>query len=155
MRRVPSLLLFLLLLAGCSVKSYPVTTIGMEPTVIAGSRVLVNTSYYRKNPVRRFDLVVVKEPDEWTKDSIRRVVGLGGETLQIQSGKVLVNGKELKETFSFISSSKNFGPITIPEGRFFVMGDNRPAAYDSTGWREPTIGKDDMAGKVIKIVGEK
>jgi signal peptidase I len=126
----------------------------MEPTIKAGSRVLVDTSYYTRNPVKRFDIVVVKNLDGGPGWLVRRVIGLGGETIWIQSGKVFVNGKEIKEDFSFIPSINDFGPITIPQEQFFLLGDNRPDSIDSTSWKQPTVDKDAITGKVTKIVGK-
>ena len=123
----------------------------MEPTIKAGSHVLVNTAYYKKNPVQRFDLVVVKDRDEGTKKYIKRVVGLGSETIQIQAGKILVNGKELKEPFTSIPPTKEFGPLAIPTGQYFLLGDNRPNSLDSRNWKPPTVGQDAIVGKVVVV----
>ena len=154
MRRVPCLISCSLLLSGCSTKSFTVPTASMDPTIKAGSHVLVDTAYYTQNPVERFDVVVMKNPDGGAKKFVRRVIGLGGETIQIQSGKVLVNGKEMKEDFKFIPSRKNFGPITIPQDQFFLLGDNRPNSFDSASWKQPTVGNNAIIGKVTKVVGK-
>ena len=154
MRRVLCLISCSLLLNGCSTKSFTVPTASMEPTIKAGSHVLVDTAYYTQNPVERFDLVVVKNPDGGAREFVRRVIGLGGETIQIQAGKILVNGKELKENFNFIPSQKDFGPITIPQDQFFLLGDNRPGSFDSASWKQPTVGKNAVVGKVTKVVGK-
>lgn len=125
----------------------------MEPTIKAGSHVLVDTVYYTQNPIERFDMVVVKNPDGGAEEFVRRIIGLGGETIQIQSGKVLVNGKEMKKDFNFIPSKKDCGPIAIPQDQFFLLGDNRPDSFDSASWKQPTVGKNAIVGKVTKVVG--
>jgi len=96
----------------------------------------------------------VKNPDGGIEEFVRRVIGRGGETIQIQSGKVLVNGKELKEDFGTIPSQKDFGPLTISEGQFFLLGDNRPGSSDSASWKQPTVGNNAIVGKVTKIVAK-
>ena len=152
MQRVVLTLIGLVLLTGCSSKLFTVPSTSMEPTIKPGSLVFVDTACYKQNPVQRFDMVVVRDPDESANKYVKRVVGLGGEIIQIQSGKVFVDGKELKESFSFIPSKKDFGPLTIPPGQFFLLGDNRPVSFDSTSWRQATVGKDAILGKVGKIV---
>ena len=154
MQRIILAVIGLVLLTGCNPKSYTVPTASMEPTIKAGSHVLVDTAYYSQYPVERFDMVVVKNPDGGIEEFVRRVIGRGGETIQIQSGKVLVNGKELKEDFGTIPSQKDFGPLTISEGQFFLLGDNRPGSSDSASWKQPTVGNNAIVGKVTKIVAK-
>lgn len=94
-------------------------------------------SYYRENP-QRGDVIVFKPPiseDEF----IKRIIGLPGDTVMVLNGRVFVNDTELKEDYikidtnasAFLSEGKKY---TVPEGNYFVMGDNRPHSSDSRSW---------------------
>ena len=123
----------------------------MEPALKAGSRVKVDTGYYNDNPVQRFDVVIVKDPDDWDnqdKKYAKRVIGLSGETVQIKSGKVYINGKELIEPFKTVPADKDFGPFTVPDYCFFFLGDDRAHSYDSRHWKNIYVNQNHIIGKV-------
>lgn len=103
---------------------------------------------------KRGDIVVFKFPEDPTKDFIKRAVAVGGDTLEIIDKQVYVNGKlqdnpfavftdkmivppcnELQKSMGFDRCNKdNYGPVTVPDGKLFVMGDNRDHSYDSRFW---------------------
>jgi signal peptidase I len=103
---------------------------------------------------QRGDIVVFKFPEDPTKDFIKRAVALGGDTVEIINKQVYVNGKlqvnpfavftdkmivppcnELQKSMGFDRCNKdNYGPVTVPDGKLFVMGDNRDHSYDSRFW---------------------
>ena len=108
----------------------------METTLRIGDRVLVNKLSYKLHDVHRGDVVVFKRPPKETnteiKDLIKRVIGLPGESVQGRDCKVAVDGKELTEPY--VDEGKctsDFGPVTVPAGQVWVMGDNRPDSQDS------------------------
>jgi signal peptidase I len=78
-------------------------------------------------------------------DLIKRIIGLPGDTIQIQSGKVFVNGKSIAEPYLQERPDYNYGPVTIPQNQYFVLGDNRNHSYDSHLWgfllKENLIGR--------------
>jgi len=132
----------------------------MLPTIPLDSYVAWEKDAYATKDVKRFDLVMhtlpldetskrrgIKEDDRY----IFRIIGLGGEQIEIKSGRVLVNGRKLEEPFEKVESDDDFGPIVIPENEFFLLGDNRPESNDSRFWSRPTIGKERIVGKVVKI----
>jgi signal peptidase I len=122
------------------VQPYFIPSGSMEPTLKVGDKVLVNKLSYHLHGIHRGDVVVFKRPP-WDVDTannvtdlIKRVVGLPGETISASSGHVLINGQVLKEPWlakGATSYTANFGPVHIPAGRYFVMGDNRPDSSDS------------------------
>lgn len=140
---------------GCTagVKPFKIPTASMEPTIKHGSHVVADVAYYTHNPVQRFDIVVVKATDGKQK-YIKRVIGLGNETVQIQGGKVIVNGQTLKEPFKSMPSTNAFGPLTVPAGQYFLLGDNRSNSFDSRNWNPPTVGQDAIVGKVADVSKE-
>lgn len=106
----------------------------MEPTLHEGDLILVTK---RIEQLRRGDIVIFRYPGDPSKSFIKRVVGLPGEVIEIREGKVLVNGQYLQED-DLDSQLNRFPykgtPTRIPEGKYYVMGDNRDNSNDSRFW---------------------
>jgi signal peptidase I len=108
----------------------------MEPTLKIGDRVLVNKLSYDFHSVHRGDIVVFKKPandnSPGVTDLVKRVIGLPGETISATNGQVYINGHPLTEPWlprgDYTSA---FGPVQIPNGEYFMMGDNRGDSADS------------------------
>ena len=140
-----------------------VPTGNMEPTIKPGDYAAVNENYYSNRPVERFDIVMFRAaPENYPPEALnfdeetrylKRVIGLPGETLEVRGGRVYVNGAQLNEPFSFNRSDEeeSFGPISIPEGEYFLMGDNRPNSMDGRYWSKPTLSKRFILGKAVRI----
>lgn len=88
--------------------------------------------------VDRFDIVILDSPTEEGKQYIKRVIGLPGDTISSQDDVIYINDEPLSETYLSEETRQNntntidFAPLTIPEGEYFVMGDNRNHSFDST-----------------------
>jgi signal peptidase I len=121
----------------------------MEPTIKLGAFVQIDETYYSKNSIQRFDIVVVTDPDDKRSKYIKRIIGLGGERFEIKNGKIVVNGEPLKEPFVSIPPEEDFEPISVPSGEYFLLGDNRANSYDSRYWKKKTVNKDGIYAKVI------
>ena len=103
----------------------------MEPNLHSSQRVVVEKVTYRFfHGPRRGDIVVIDLPGQ-TEMLIKRVVGLPGETIEVRSGKVYIEGGQIDETWTIKPGGSNYGPQTIPPLHVFVMGDNRGASNDS------------------------
>lgn len=111
----------------------------MFPSFKDGEYIFTDKISYRIGEPRRGDVIVFKSPKNSDVDFIKRVIGLPGEKVKIKSGKVYVNDRILDES-SYLTSDVFTGPesflgenqeLTIPEGKYFVMGDNRPHSSDS------------------------
>jgi signal peptidase I len=119
----------------------------MEPTLHEGDQILVTK---RIEQLRRGDIVIFRYPGNPSKSFTKRVVGLPGELIEIRDGKVLVNGQDLQE--NYLDSQLNrfpyrAGPKRVPEGKCYVMGDNRDNSNDSRVWGP--LPKELIQGKVL------
>lgn len=123
----------------------------MEYTLSDGDNLIVDKISYRFHDPERFDIIVF--PYQYKEDTyyIKRIIGLPGETVQIDdNGTIYIDGEELKESYGR-EVIKNPGiaaePIKLGEGEYFVLGDNRNASSDS---REPSVGiikQEDIVGR--------
>jgi signal peptidase I len=124
------------------VQAFVIPSGSMLPTLRIGDYLLVNKFVYFFRPIRRGDIIVFKFPQDETRDFIKRVIGLPGEQLEIRGRQVFIDGKPLKEPYAVYSEPSQFGssvpyhlgPIVIPPGHLFMMGDNRDNSLDSRSW---------------------
>ena len=143
----------------------------MEPTLLVGDHILVNKFIYGiKIPFVHKTLIPIKEPGredvivfiypvDKSKDFIKRVIGLPGDTIEMTGEKIYINGEPFHdrhgvylETAHRKSNPGNpprFGPVTVPPGHVFVMGDNRDHSYDSRFWGFVSL--DAIKGKAFVI----
>src|ERR1700723_1744630 len=115
--------------------SQPVKVEGtsMTPLISDQERIFINKFVYRFEPIERGDVVVFWYPLDRSKSFIKRVVGLPGETIELRRGHLFIGDKELTESYvpaSFFDGS-SYGPLQIPAGSYFVMGDHRVSSNDS------------------------
>ncbi len=105
----------------------------MAPLISDQERIFINKIVYRFEPISRGDVVVFWYPLDHSKSFIKRVVGLPGETVDIRQGRVYVSGERLLEPYvpPQYYDAGNFGPVRVPEGEYFVMGDHRDSSNDS------------------------
>ena len=111
----------------------------MVPTLNVGDRVLVNKLSYRLHDVHRGDVIVFERPpgasrggEDEIKDLIKRVVAVGGDTIESRNQLVYVNGERVDESYLDSGTpTDNLPRQTVPEGHVFVMGDNRTNSEDS------------------------
>ncbi len=103
----------------------------MEPTLHDSERLFVNKLVYRFRPPARGDIIVFRYPRSPDRDFIKRVVAIGGETVEIVEGRVLVNGRFLEEEYGTIPDHTHYPRTEVPSGCLFVLGDNRRNSEDS------------------------
>ena len=123
----------------------------MENTIMTGDRIFGNRLAYLFDDPERFDIVIFKYPDDESQRFIKRVIGLPGETVEIREGKVYINGSDtpLDDSFTPETPVGNFGPYTVPEGCYFMLGDNRNNSRDSRMWDNPDVKKEKILGKAV------
>lgn len=123
------------LLIRVAVQNYRIEGSSMEPNFHNGEYLLVNKLAYRLGDFQRGDVVVFKYPGDTSKDYIKRVIGLPGDTVEIRQGILLVNGQEVNEPYDIMPMNFISEPPTVVEpGHLYVLGDNRPASSDTRDW---------------------
>ncbi len=145
-------LLIALLIKTFLFQAFYIPSESMVPTLKVGDRVLVNKLSYRLHDVNRGDLVVFKAPPgtetAQIRDLVKRVVGLPGETVEGRGGRIYIDGRRLAEPYLPAGvMSKDFGPEKVPDGRYFVLGDNRQFSKDSTYFH--SIKRSEIVGRVF------
>ncbi|GBF32969.1 signal peptidase I [Desulfocucumis palustris] len=121
----------------------------MLPTLQVGDRLLIEKLSYKLTDIERGDIVVFHPPatSEFKDDMIKRVIGLPGDTVEINEGTVFINGKPLDEPYEMEKPADDFSPHKVPPGNIFVMGDNRNKSYDSRFWG--TVPVNLVVGKAV------
>jgi len=164
-------LILALVIRAFVVEAFKIPSGSMEPTLEIGDHLLVNKFIYGiripftsihlfpwKSP-QRGDVIVFIFPLEPEKDFIKRVIGIGGDTVSIVNKKLYINGVEVpdphavyRKDMALLGDNQkldNFGPVTVPEGSLFVMGDNRDQSFDSRFWGFVPL--KDVLGKAFTI----
>lgn len=103
----------------------------MSPTLKHGEYYLVNKYLYHFTPPKRGEIVAFRETPYASEGYVKRVIGLGEETLTLQGGDVFVNGQRLIEPYVIGKTYPDMGPIRLKKDTYFLMGDNRLDSYDS------------------------
>jgi signal peptidase I len=126
-------------------ENYRVLGHSMDPTLENNQFLVVNKLGYRLSEPVRGDIIVFRDPRSDERKLIKRVIGLPGEMLEIQDGRVFINGQPLDEPYVANPSRYSQEATPIPEGMYFVLGDNRNNSSDSHNWgtleRERVVGK--------------
>jgi signal peptidase I len=119
-------------------ESYTIDGSCMEPTTFTGQRVFVWKLSYLFSEPDRGDIIVFRYPLDPSRDYIKRVIALPGETVALRGGAVYINGEKLDESSYPITVDlrryPDYAERLVPEGHCFVMGDNRPESEDSRVW---------------------
>jgi len=140
-------------------QAFKIPTGSMEPNLLVGDHLIVNKAVFSpsatgleraimpRRDIKRGEVVVFKFPKDPSRDFIKRVIGLPGDQIELRRKKVYVNGQALDEPYAhFIAPlspesdrrssdlREEYGPVTVPSGQYFVMGDNRDNSEDSRFW---------------------
>ncbi|MGF1523123.1 MAG: signal peptidase I [Leptolyngbyaceae cyanobacterium] len=125
----------------------------MEPTLEINDRLVVEKVSYHFNPPERGDIVVFRPPESLFKPGqrrdafIKRIIGLPGDTVEIADGTVFVNDEALTEDYIKEQPLSDWGPETVPDGFYLVLGDNRNSSFDSRSWG--FVAQEDIIGKAV------
>jgi signal peptidase I len=140
------LALVLVVAAGCT-RQLNISGHAMEPTLMDGEKVPASRAV---GTLARGDIVGFRYPQDESKSFVKRIIGLPGEQIRSANGKILINDKPLDEPYVVETNrlADSWGPITIPEGKYFMMGDNRGNSSDSRSWG--LVGRDAIWAKIIR-----
>jgi signal peptidase I len=149
------------------VQAFKIPSGSMLDTLLIGDHLLVNKFLYGTRipftdkvilPIEEpadGDVIVFEFPEDTSKDFIKRIIGAPGDVLEMKDKVVYRNGQKLDEPYvkhtdpNIQARRDNFGPITVPPGKYFAMGDNRDESYDSRFWG--FVDKDKIHGKAWVI----
>ncbi len=120
-----------LLIAAFFVRLPQVSGLSMEPHILSGEYVLINTFAYRLGQPRRGEIVAFRHEGDARAIFIKRVVGLPGDRVRIARGQVFLNGSRLDEPYVQHADDRSFAETTVPAASVYVLGDNRAESEDS------------------------
>jgi signal peptidase I len=138
-------------------QAYFIPSASMEPTLAIDDRLIVDKLSYRFAAPKRGDVVVFTPPDAAAKCTnantppkdvyIKRTIGLPGEQVAVQSGKVLINGQQIDENYLKDSPNYEMAPVTVPQNQYLVLGDNRNNSCDGHYWG--FVPSENIVGKAV------
>jgi signal peptidase I len=117
----------------------------MEPTLHTNEYLLVEKISYRLHQPRRGDVVVFKYPRDEQENFIKRVIAIPGDTVEIVSGRVSINGQPIVEPYLLQLPRESMAATEIPDGKLFVLGDNRLNSNDSRAFG--MVSMDEVVGR--------
>lgn len=128
-----ALALGLLFVESCGALRVDVVGESMAPTLKNGDRALARRDF---TDLARGDIVGFRYPKDESKSFVQRIIGQPGDRIEMKDGRVTVNDRPLEEPYVAEAnrSQDSWGPVTIPAGQYFVMGDNRRNSSDSRSW---------------------
>jgi len=133
------------------VELYMVEGPSMRPTLVNGERLVVNKFIYRLKQPEKGDIVVFRYPRDPSRDFIKRVIGVAGDTIEVKDGKVFLNGQLLNESYILERTRGSYPAATIPVGHIFVMGDNRNNSEDSRFRDVGFVSLEMLKGKAVMV----
>ena len=133
------------------VASALVVSSSMENTIMTDSRVMGLRVAYVFHEPNRFDIILFNPPDDETSiPYVKRIIGLPNEKVEIINGKVYINDSDIPLDDSFVMENArgSYGPYTVPENCYFVLGDNRNGSNDSRHWINKFVPRDNIQGRI-------
>ena len=146
-------LLLALVIRTFIVQAFKIPSESMLSTLLVGDQLLASkfaygvkipfthTFIYRGPDPERGDIVIFEYPEDPSTDFIKRIIGVPGDTIEVRDKQLYRNGEAVKEKYiqftdqeHIVARRDNFGPVTVPENHYFVMGDNRDNSHDSRFW---------------------
>ena len=142
------------------VEAFKIPSGSMIPTLLVGDHLLVSKFTYKFTEPKRGDIVVFKYPDDPSRNFIKRIIAVGGDTVEIRDKQVLVNGIQQEEPYVQYLFQEvlpapytrdNFGPVEVPTNYYFMLGDNRDSSLDSRFWENRFVNRRALVGKAMII----
>jgi len=135
-------------------RSFIVPSISMERTILQGDQLMADMRYYHSRRPNRKDVVIFLRDRDF---SVKRIIAVGGDSIQGKDNVIFVNGKEQDEPYVEHNGPqatvwmKNFGPVSLPKDKFFVMGDNRDVSFDSRAAEVGLVDNASIVGKPLYV----
>lgn len=151
-RMVVSIVVVVLLLQNFVYINARIPSESMQNTVMVGDRLYGNRLAYKFGEPERYDIVIFRYPDDESKIFIKRIIGMPGETVTIKNDGVYINDAEEPISEDFCPEMPDYSMVegcswTVPEGCYFMMGDNRNHSGDSRYWMKPFVAKEKILAK--------
>ncbi len=141
------------------VEPFKIPSGSMIPSLLIGDHLLVSKFIYKFSQPKRNDIIVFKYPDDPSRNFIKRIIAVGGDTVEMKDKVVFVNGIQQDEPYiqhlfqdvlpARFSTRDNFGPIEVPQNHYFMMGDNRDSSLDSRFWENRFVNRRAIVGKAL------
>lgn len=132
-----------------TIGAFKVYGTSMLPNIYPADYVLVDKISYKFRQPERGEVIVLRSPQQYEKDLIKRVIAVSGDTIEIKNGKVYINDTAINEPYIKEEPKYSYPRQFVPEESYFVLGDNRNISADShSGW---LLTKKDVVGKAIII----
>jgi len=137
-------------------QTFYIPSVSMVPTLQVGDRIIVSKLSTTFGDINRGDVIVFKHPPREdcggdtgpNSDLVKRVIGMPGDELTSRNNTIYVNGKKLVEHWEHAPDlGSEIGYVKVPQGHYFMMGDNRPSSCDSRMWG--TLPESLVVGKVV------
>lgn len=133
------------------VELYMVEGPSMRPTLLNGERLVVNKFVYRFKQPERGEVIVFRYPKDPSRDFIKRVIAVPGDSIEIKEGRVFLNGQLLNEPYILEKTKGSYPLATVPAGTIFVMGDNRNNSEDSRFKDVGFVSNEMIKGKAVVV----
>ena len=133
------------------VELYIVDGPSMRPTLQHDERLVVNKFIYRIRDPQKGEILIFRYPRDPSRDFIKRVIAVAGDTIEMKEGRVYVNDELQREDYILEKTRTEYPKTTIPEGTIFVMGDNRNNSEDSRYSDVGFLPLENVKGKAILV----
>lgn len=132
----------------------------MAPTLTKGRHLILDKLAYRFRPPARGEIVAFHSPVGEAHESVKRVIAVGGDTIELREKKVYLNGEPQFESYAWYERAgeslkgDTMPPVTVPESALFLLGDNRDNSNDSAYWINPATGRPPLLLPVTEVTGK-
>lgn len=133
-------------------QAFKIPSSSMYPTLQIGDHLIANKLVYRFREPERGEIVIFKFPENTQRDFVKRLIGLPGEKVRINDGKIYINGKAVTEsrlTSRYYFNDEGMPETDVPSDSYFVLGDNSANSYDSRYWG--FVPRKDLLGEALFI----